>query len=128
MRASQGTEALSSAEAEFYALVEGASKGHGVKSLMEDLGWQVELVLKTDSSAAKGMAKRQGIGKVRHVETKYLWIQRAVRQGRIQIRKVRGDENPADVGTKYLSAAQIMEALKPFGIVLEQRQNHALAR
>ncbi len=55
----------------------------------------------TDSSAAIGICSRQGLGKVRHLDTYTLWIQQAVRTGRVHLKKVRGDVNPADVFTKH---------------------------
>ncbi len=55
----------------------------------------------TDSSVAIGICSRQGLGKVRHLDTYTLWIQQAVRTGRVHLKKVRGDVNPADVFTKH---------------------------
>ena len=42
----------------------------GCSRLAEDLGWRVEVRLWTDSSAAKAVANRRGLGKLRHVELK----------------------------------------------------------
>ena len=56
----------------------------------------------TDSSAAIGICSRQGLGKLRHLETHLLWVQQAVRSKRIDLRKILGEENPADLYTKYL--------------------------
>ena len=53
--ATQGAVALSSAEAEFYAMIEGVTRTKGLMSLAQELGYgQLEKVvkLKTDSSAA----------------------------------------------------------------------------
>ena len=63
----------------------------------------------TGSSAAMGIAVRQGVGKVRHLDTKTLWIQQAVRTGRFQLRKVKGTENPADLFTKHRPTAGKLE-------------------
>ena len=50
----QATVALSSAEAELYAMSEGASRGLGTKTTLQELGVNLELVvIWTDSSAAK---------------------------------------------------------------------------
>ena len=42
------------------------------------------------------------MGKVRHLDCTDLWVQEVVRSGRIELLKVTGAENPADVLTKYV--------------------------
>ena len=103
----QGGVALSSVEAEYYAMVEAATRAMGVKSLAEELGVTCEIVLYTDSSGAKSFASRRGTGKVRHIEVKWLWLQKAVKQGKVTLAKIWGKENPADLFTKYLAADEI---------------------
>jgi hypothetical protein len=58
--------------------------------------------LGTDSSAAKSFACRRGVGKARHVQARLLWLQQAVAERKVLVRKVQGSENPADFLTKYL--------------------------
>ena len=64
----QGSEALSSGEAEFYAAIKGACEGLGIKTLLDDLGFQVKVEVIQDSTAAKGTASRAGIGKIKHLD------------------------------------------------------------
>jgi hypothetical protein len=45
------------------------------------MGVEVRLVVKTDASAAKGIAMRKGFGKVRQVEVNQLWVQDRVARG-----------------------------------------------
>ena len=71
----QAVIALSSGEAEYYGLVKGASIGIGVRGLMKDLGCNVRVRTSTDSSAAMGISKRRGLGKVRRIELNQLWLQ-----------------------------------------------------
>ncbi len=78
----------------------------GFQSLMADLGRDPPLGVWTDSSAAIGICTRQGLGKMRHIDTHLLWIQQAVRSGRVDLRKVLGEENPADLFTKHLSSRE----------------------
>ena len=82
--------ALSSGEAEFYGMVRGAAECMGTQSLLGDLEVEVKIKILEDSSAAKGIAERTGLGKVRHIEVNQLWIQEKVREGRIQLVKVEG--------------------------------------
>ena len=77
----QSVHAMSSGEAEYYAPLKGACAALGFQSMLEDLGLQASATLFTDSSAARGIIHREGLGKLRHLETGYLWLQAAVKDG-----------------------------------------------
>jgi len=100
----QPTVSLSSGEAEFYGLVKASGIGLGFKALLEDFGRELPVTIWTDSSAAIGVVGRQGLGRLRHLDTHSLWVQQAVRSKRIVVRKVRGDDNVADLFTKHLTS------------------------
>ncbi len=51
--------ALSSGEAEYYGMVKGASMALGVRSVLGDLGCDMQIRLRTDAAAAKGIASRR---------------------------------------------------------------------
>ena len=99
----QSVIAMSSGEAEYYALIRGASAGSGMQAMLDDVGLFVPMCLYTDSSAAKGITMRRGLGKTKHVAVAYLWLQHKLSQGKVAIKKVPGEENSADLLTKYLS-------------------------
>ena len=107
----QASIAQSSGEAEYYALVRAASEALGMQSIMHDLGWHCKIRLLVDSSAAKSIASRTGLGKLRHLEIKFLWLQECVRRGKVVLSKVRGDINPADVLTKPKSLEDMRSLL-----------------
>ena len=118
----QGALALSSAEAEFYSMVEGVMRSYGVAGLAEELGMEVKEVgvnLFTDSSAAKAFASRRGVGKMRHMQVRWLWLQEEVRRGRVKVYKIKGTENPADLLTKYLSVKEVEERLRGMSLEVE---------
>ena len=97
--ASQGAIALSSAEAEFYAIIEAVTRSKGLVCLARDLGFpELSNVVKlaTDSSAAKSFVVKRGLGKMRHLEIRDLWLQKEVAEGKVVVRKIWGTENPAD--------------------------------
>ena len=104
--------ALSSGEAELFSLTKGAAQTLGLISLARDLGLELEGTLHTDANAAIGIAAREGLGKVRHLNVQYLWIQDRVRGGDIKLSKVPGPENPADLLTKHLAAADVLRHLE----------------
>ena len=82
----QQTVALSSGEAEMNASVKAISEGFGVTELLKEIGINdVRMIVCTDSSACKGMILRRGSGKVKHLTTKQLWVQGAVRAHEIEI-------------------------------------------
>ena len=68
-----------------------------------------------DSSAAIGVIGRKGNGKLRHVKVGMMWIQEKVEEGEIQIEKVLGTENPADLMTKYLPAGKVDKYMLKLG-------------
>ena len=107
----QQSISLSSGEAEFAGVIRGAGHGLGYQALLKDLGVEVPLRVWTDSSAAIGICTRQGLGKLRHLDTHTLWIQQAVRTKRVDLRKVSGEVNPADLLTKHSLSRQRLESL-----------------
>ena len=117
---SQGAVALSSAEAEFYGMIEGVIKAKGLISLAKELGF-LDLVnvvhLGTDSTAAKSFVSRQGFGKMKHIEIRDMWLQKEVRDGKVEVSKVPGDKNPADLMTKILSTKDIQSRLDKMNLV-----------
>ena len=80
--------ALSSGEAEYCGLVKGASMALGVKSMHKEMGLKARVRVSTDASAAKGIASRRGLGKIRHIEVHQLWVQDKVASGEVEVRKV----------------------------------------
>ena len=104
--ATQGLVSLSSGEAEFYGATKAAGIAIGMKSLMEDLGASLSVRVWTDSSATVGICGRQGLGKLRHIDTRSLWVQQRLRSGGLELRKVRGEVNPADLFTKHLASGE----------------------
>ena len=45
---------------------------------MSDLGINIRIQIKSDASAAIGIASRRGLGKNRHLEVSQLWLQQRV--------------------------------------------------
>ena len=55
-----------------------------------------------DANAALGIINRNGLGKIRHLDTGLLWIQQVVAEQRLKFGKVLGANNLADLFAKYL--------------------------
>ena len=56
-----------------------AAAAIGLRPLLADLGAEWLVRFWTDSTASIGMCSRQGIGKVRHMDTQVMWIQQRIR-------------------------------------------------
>ena len=110
--ARQSVVALSSGEAEYYALTRGVAAGLMSQQVSEVMNFKLPLVARTDSSAGKGVASRVGVGKVKHLSLRELWLQDVVQQGRVVIRKEPTKTNVADLGTKALTGARTTELVR----------------
>ena len=114
-RKTQESIALSSGEPEFYGIVQAASHGLGVRGVLEDIGVPVGIRIRTDSSAAKSLASRRGLGKVRHADVRELWIQERAQRGDVELVKVRGEDNIAGVLAKHVPREVLDKHLKSIG-------------
>ena len=102
--------ALSSGEAEYYALIRGACTSVGIQSHYQDWMIDVPIQIYSDSSAARSVARRRGIGgRLRHLQTRHLWLQSRVALGHLKLDVVAGEKNPADTLTKPLPGRKIRE-------------------
>ena len=126
--------ALSSGEAELYALVKAASHAKGLCSLIADFGFETKISVHTDSTAAIGIAHRRGLGKTRRIEVQYLWVQDNVNRKTMSAEKVGTNENPADMLTKGLKRETIEEHMRFTGGQVHQGKSetalsiHAISR
>ena len=111
----QATRALSTAEAEYHAVVTGAAEGLGMQSMMADLGVTTHVRVWTDSNAVKAIVSRRGLGKTRHVELRYLWLQDVTKSGRVKMRRIPGEQNLADHLTKGKAWYQIETLIRGVG-------------
>ena len=118
----QSTIALSSGEAELHGIAAGITQGLGMQSIARDLGISIGIRIHTDATAAMGICRRRGLGKIRHLDVTDLWCQEKVRDGTVQLLKVLGADNPADIMTKYVDRAILDNMLGNVGLsVLEGR-------
>ena len=112
----QSTLSLSSGESELHGISEVISAGLGMKSLIQDLGFKVRVRVHSDACAAIGMARRRGLGRVRHLDVEDLWVQAKVREKHVDLVKVKGSENPADILTKYVTAEILSRMLQKINL------------
>ena len=116
---SQRCISLSSAESEFYSLVSGACDGLFLKRILAFVvSCSITMRMRADNQAARQIALKQGVSKVRHLDGRYLWVQEQIAAGEFTVRPIDGRINPADVGTKVpASQARLKALLRFLGVV-----------
>ena len=110
--------ALPSGEAELCVVTKAAAEAMGIRALLADFGLTVSLELHADATAAIGMCKRLGLGRVRHLAVSDLWLQQRVRSKDLQLFKAPGKVNIADIFTKYRNCRDTFSLLAQAGIYL----------
>ena len=70
--------------------------------MYEEMGRTINIDVETDSAAVIGMCSRTGVRKTRHIQVRWLWIQDAIRDKIVSLRKVKSTENEADMGNQDL--------------------------
>merc|ERR1711873_70517 len=113
--------ALSSGEAELYAGVSAMSRAIGLKQTLSDWGVNVRIKINADASASLSMQERIGLGKAKHINTQYMWVQALVADGTVKLYKVPGEDNSADLMTKHLSGPKITHLLRRMGYRLVEK-------
>lgn len=103
---------LGSGEAGYYAGASAASDSILLQEAIKFLTMRTcKVHLYLDSSAARGIITRQGVGRVKHLQIRTLFLQDLHKAGTISVHPVGTKENTADmlldIGTKPLSAKRI---------------------
>ena len=111
----QGPKGLNVSESEYYALVHGAAHGLGCQAYLKDLGLDLRLVIESDSNAARALASRKGLGKQRHVQTRFLWLQDQGAMRSLHLERISGVRKAADILTKKTTMEALMRHLATLG-------------
>ena len=121
---------VASAETNFYAMVDAVLKVKWLTVVSQEIGFTAMegggVFLGSDRSAAKSFVSRRGLGEMRHIEIRDLWLQREVMKGLVKIEKIPGDDNRADLMTKFVNAETIDRRLKEMS--LEKMHGNAVKK
>ncbi|CAE7208532.1 unnamed protein product [Symbiodinium sp. CCMP2592] len=116
-----GLPATSSGDAEIRGVSRAAREAVFLRELAEkDFALACGLPrLWADSAASIGAAKRIGPGsKLRHLEVAEFYVQGALRAKLLELRKVKGTENPANFATKHAKTGpEVRQSLPSIGMV-----------
>ena len=97
-------------------MTKGGAYALGTQAYFEGWGVSIEIVGPySDSSAGLGFGARRGLGKMRHIETRYLWLQDIIAQKALGPRKIDTEKKPSDVLTKAQTKAKLVSALEFIG-------------
>ena len=103
---------LSSGESEMYAASSAACDALLLKTLLcFCIGKNLICIHYLDSSAARGILQRQGVGRVRHMSCRVLWMQDLMKENNHKVTPVPGVHNVSDIGTKRLSKPRLDELM-----------------
>ena len=111
----QAVIALSSGEAEYYGLVSGISQVLGMVSMARDWGMSLKAHAWMDATAGIAIGSRRGLGKVKHIDTVFLWAQEVVNSGRVTVGKKDTKEMLADMLTKPVPGVTMEACLAGMG-------------
>ena len=99
----------------------------GLLSLMSEWNLKKSACVYADSAAALGIIQRKGAGKVRHIDVGMLWIQQHCRSGKVDVKKVDGKSNPADIFTKAVPAEVMWGHMKAIGFESREGRSEVAA-
>ena len=114
----QKTVALSTTEAEYVAATEASKEMVWLQSFLDELGKENKSSrLYSDSQSAIFLAKNPAFhSRTKHVELKYHYIRHLVEMKILQLEKILGSENPADMFTKVVTLEKLKLCIASIGL------------
>ena len=103
----QPVVSTSSGEAELVAACTAMSELILVENLSEDMNHKWKGRMNVDARACKGIVLRKGVGKLKHLTIKFLWIQAAVAARKTEVRHIPRHLNVADMFTHGISSGEL---------------------
>ena len=99
--------------------MKGISEAIGVHELLNewDIPGYTEIKVQTDSSAAKGTLTRRGSGKIKHLTTKQLWVQEAIKSYGVKVERASRNINTAYILNHQCNKQDFEEHIHRAGII-----------
>ena len=116
---SQKCISLSSTEAEWYAASAGVCDAYYLQHIVEfviNSSCNV-LILHTDNSAVRMLSLKFGVGRLRHIRGRLLWLQQKMSSHELDIRQIPTLQNVADMNTKSHSKNRFLALMCVLGFV-----------
>ena len=107
---------LSSGKYELRGISDGVAQALGIQTIARDLGFTRPIKMLIDAMAAIAIARRRGMGRIRHIDVTDLWVQEKLTTKAKTIDKVLGGDKPADIRTKHVDRQTLNKALQRMGL------------
>ena len=118
----QKSTALSSCESEVLATSGAASEGTLLKKLLAFLTREeVDMEVRSDSSSGRQWCLRSGVGGLKHIDLRVLWLQRGVKRKMFKVKPIPTKLNIADLNTKKMSVQRRKFLLFLLGAMTKER-------
>eukprot|EP00435_Cladocopium_sp_Y103_P031617 s579_g8.t1 len=91
---------------EYYGLLTAACNALGEQATLKDWGVHLPVQCWMDANTGLAIASRHGLGKVKHIDTVFLWVQQVVGTGRIALGEKPTADMLADMMTEPLERAR----------------------
>ena len=104
----QPSVALSSCEAEVMAASEGIKEALLLQEVLMFAGLEhYEIEIKVYNSAAHAFFHKRGVGRMKHIDSRILWLQDLIAAGGVRLKKIPRTQNLADMLTHTPSAKEL---------------------
>ena len=122
----QGTVALSSGESELYALGSLSAELIFAQAILKEIGLSFLIHARADSNTALAIATKQGANrKMKHIHTRFLFIQDLIIRKLLTISAIKTDVNPSDIGTKALGRERFYRMRSMLGMGTELAETNS---
>ena len=95
----------------------------GLQSVLLDWRWKFSAPVWMDATAGFAIGSRRGLGRVKHIDTVFLWVQVMVTEGKISLGKKPTKEMLADFLTKHVDAATMQSCMAGLGMKFQSGEN-----
>ena len=88
-----------------------------MQSIAKDLAFKILVRIHSDACVAIGIARRRGLGQIKHLDVEDLWVQQKIRDRSVDLVQAFGADNPADILTTYIAADLFNKMFQNIGLV-----------
>jgi hypothetical protein len=98
-----------------------------LQHILRELGMETTIRLLVDNSAVVSITGRVGPGRMKHLDVRYLYLQQERRDRQLEVVRIAGSLNPADLLTKMVPRPRLVELCRLIGLQLNDEQEGELA-
>ena len=107
-----GQHALSSGESEIMSMSEVLKEAKLIQYNLEFCGMGLlPIVLHTDADVARAFCHKRGVGRMKHLDVGYCWLQEELEKGNFKVKRVDRKFNARDMLTHRVSAEELRKFL-----------------